>query len=257
VSCHCGEGKALARRKLSHQSQAGLDRTSEDEDAAKREVLDGLSDERDDFMARFPTSAFVGVAQALKLPEDAENLARLARVLRTRLYTLYESCSGNRPSPSDVADRLRQLRDAATLITSADALLRMPLALVGEPEGEQFFATAEWLAKHWGAELDRRPSSRAGRPRHTLFRELIADLVPVYERMTGRRARRPGVRRSNPYRGTAAGYGGYFCRFAVAIWQCVFRHIPEAHRRIPGSEGAVAEALRNHWHEITDRRGKN
>jgi hypothetical protein len=228
---------------------------SEDEDA-EREALDQDAAEREDFMARFPPSAFVDVARALKWPADIGNLVRLGRALRPRFYTFHESCSKRRLSPSAAAEQLRQLRDAANLLTSRDALLWMPSDLICQPNGEQFFAAARRLAMHWNAQLGR-SSSRAGRRSHTAFRELIVDLIRVYARLTSRRPIKPWVRRSNPRRGTAAGYGGDFNEFAVAIWRCVFQYIPEARPAIPGSERAVAEALRNHWAQATNRRGEN
>jgi hypothetical protein len=160
---------------------------SQDEDAAelealKREVLEQEAANENAFVARFPPGAFTDVARALKWRVNEANILRLARVLRRVFYTFYENCSGKRPAPKAEAGRLRELRDAANLLTSPDALLLMRLE-IGEPEGEIFFATAARLASFWDAQAAR-TTSRAGRPRQTAFHELIADLVWVYERLT-------------------------------------------------------------------------
>jgi hypothetical protein len=165
-------------------------------------------------------------------------------------YTFYASCLGKRPSAAAEAARLRELRDAAKLLASADGLFCTPLWLIGDPECEQFFATATRLASFWDAEVERL-SSRVGRPRHAAFHDLIAELILVYERLTRRRAKKPWAQRSKP------GYGGDFYEFAVAVWRCLKKRIPEVRHIIPASESAVAEALRSYWPRPTKSRGEN
>jgi hypothetical protein len=237
---------------------------SEDEDTAEREPREAhdleVREQKDAFMRRFSPTSFEGVAGALRMPADEQHLLRLGRALWSRFYDFYETCSEKRPSRAAVADRVRALRDAANLLASSHGarLWLWTLPEIGEAEEEIFFATAKRLASLWDEQLGRLSSpARAGRRRHSAFHDLIADLVPVYERLTNKSAKRPGVLRSKGGCGSKRRYGGPFYEFTVAIWRCVRRHIPEACHIIPASEDAVAEALRNHWPKLATRRGKN
>jgi len=112
-----------------------------------------------------------------------------------------------------------------------------------EVEEEQFLAIVKRLATHCDerlAKFEAGPSPR-GRRSHEAFHELIISLIWTYQRITSKRARKPSTRFNKP------GYYGDFYQFAIAAWRCLRDHFPEAHRRMPRSKLALAEALRDHW----------
>jgi hypothetical protein len=228
---------------------------SEDEDLDEREALEREEAERQyAFKDRFKLKAFEGVARALKMPVDKAHLERLGWALWIRFYAFYETCSAPGRSRREAKAHLRQLRNAANLLASS---YEVTLALWMHPEikeGEKdiFVPTAKRLAKLWDAQLGRR--ARVGRKPHAEFHEFVADLVPLYERLTGKTAIEPWQRRpatSPRVRRYGQGrYGSEFYDFMVEIRRCVWDHIPEAHQFIPVSDDAVADALINHWPKL-------
>ena len=113
----------------------------------------------------------------------------------------------------------------------------------GEVEEEQFLAIIKRLATFWDERLSRLEAdpSAVGRRSHDAFHELIVGLIRTYQQITKKRARKPSTRFNKP------GYYGDFYQFAIAAWRCLRRNLPEARHLIPKSEGALGEALRNHW----------
>jgi hypothetical protein len=204
----------------------------------EEEVLDHVKAEEDAFKKRFPQKDFLEVAQALKI-RDRKIFVALVRRLRSDFDLFYGYCQAKRPSRDAEIERVRELRDAANLLVFADDDLSMPIDLLSD----EFVATATQLATFWEKELTKlkeAPSS-VGRPPQEAFRELIVLLIRTYQRFTRKRATRPSTRFNKQ------GYHSEFYDFAIAAWRCLRRHLPEAARLMPYSEGALAEALRNHW----------
>jgi hypothetical protein len=211
-----------------------------DDDATdlEQEALEQLAAEREAFEARFPPRDFLGVARALKI-RDPAIFARLVRSLRDDFYEFHWNSRSKRPSRANEMNRLQELRDAADLLASGD--LGLPLNLLDEEE--QFVTTAKRLATFWDEELralEAGPSA-AGRRSHAAFHELIICLIRTYQRVAKKPAKKPNMRFNKP------GYHGDFYQFAIAAWRCLREHFPEAADRIPYIEGALAEALRDHW----------
>jgi|SRR6516162_2101388 len=212
--------------------------SEDDTTALEQDVLEAEAAEREAFEARLPPRDFLGVAKALNI-RDPAIFARLVRSLRDDFYEFHWNCRGKRPSRAAEMQRLRELRDAANLLASGD--LGLPLDLLDEEE--QFVATAKRLATLWDGELRELEvgPSAAGRPSHDAFRELIICLIRTYQRVAERPAKRPSSRRNK------TGYFGDFYQFAIASWHCLRERLPETRNLIPASEGALGEALRDHW----------
>jgi hypothetical protein len=213
---------------------------SEDTNSLEQEVLEELAARQEAFEARFPPKNFLGVAKALKI-RDRVVFARLVRSLQADFYSFYMDCQSECSSRGTEMGRLRELREAASLLASAD--LWMPSNPLGEDEEEQFLATMKRLGTFWDEELTKLEAapSAAGRPSHDEFHELIIGLIWTYQRISRKRATRPSTRFNKP------GYHGDFYQFAIAAWRCLRDHLPETHHLIPSRESALAEALRNHW----------
>jgi hypothetical protein len=213
---------------------------SKDADAREQEALEAEAADREKFEAKFPPKVFLGVAKTLNI-RDPAIFARLVRSLRADFYLFHMDCRSKWPSRGTEMERLRELREAANLLASAD--LWMPSNPLGEDEEEQFLATAKRLGTFWDQELTKLEAapSAAGRPSHDEFHELIIGLIQTYQRISRNRATMPSTRSNKP------GYHGDFYRFAIAAWRCLGDHLPEARHLIPSSGGALAEALRTHW----------
>jgi hypothetical protein len=213
---------------------------SEVANSLEQEVLEAEAVEREAFEARFPPKNFLPVARALKIRDQAV-FARLVQSLRNEFYFFYMDCHSKWPSRGTEMERLRELREAANLLASAD--LWLPSKPLGEDEEEQFLATTKRLATFWDAELTKLEAapSAAGRPSHDEFHELIIGLIRTYQRISRKRATKPSTRFNKP------GYHSDFYQFAIAGWRCLRDHLPEARHLIPSSERALAEALRKHW----------
>jgi hypothetical protein len=213
---------------------------SEDTDSLEQEVLEAEAADREKFEAKFPPKVFLGVAKTLNI-RDPAIFARLVRSLRADFYLFHMDCQNKWPSRDTEMERLRELREAANLLASAD--LWMPPNPLGEDEEEQLLATTKRLGTFWDEELTKLEAapSAAGRPSHDEFHELIIDLIRTYQRVAKKPAKKPNMRFNKP------GYHGHFYQFAIAAWRCIRDHLPEVRHLIPSSEPALAEALRNHW----------
>ena len=206
----------------------------------EHEALEAEAAERDAFEARFPPVAFMHVARTLKI-RDPAIFAQLVQFLRDDFYGFYMDCQNKRPSHDAELKRLRELRDAANLVATNDPWW-MPLSPLGEAEQEQFVTTARRLATFWDEELMKREVlSSVGRPSHEAFHELIIYLIWTYQRVARKPAKKPSTRRNK------SGYYGEFYQFAIAAWRCILERLPETRHLIPISEGALGEALRDHW----------
>jgi len=213
---------------------------SEGTEAREQEALAELTAQEDAFNERFPPAAFLGAAKELKI-RDRASFARLVRFLRDDFYGFYMDCQNKRPSHDAELKRLRELRDAANLVATNDPWW-MPLSPLGEAEQEQFVTTARRLATFWDEELMKREVlSSVGRPSHEAFHELIIYLIWTYQRVARKPAKKPSTRRNK------SGYYGEFYQFAIAAWRCILERLPETRHLIPISEGALGEALRDHW----------
>ena len=221
----------------------------EDTDSLEQELLEAEAADREAFEARFPPKDFLGVARALKI-RDPATFARLVRLLRDDFYGFHANCQSKWPSRGAEMERLRKLRDAATLLASPGVWMPLnPLEIdmafdpFEEVEEEQFLAIAKRLATYSEerlAKLEASPSA-AGRRSHDAFHELMVGLIYTYQRITRKQARKPSTRFNKP------GYYGDFYQFALAAWHCLRDYLPEARNRMPRSEPALAEALRDHW----------
>src|SRR5262249_30374673 len=130
---------------------------SEDEDLAEREAIERELEKeeyerQDAFYHGFTLEAFVGVARALKMPVDEAHLLHLGGVLLTRFYAFYQTCSATGQSRRETKAQVKQLRDAANLLTSSfeTVLALFTLNQIEETETETdiFIPTAKRLAKH-------------------------------------------------------------------------------------------------------------
>jgi hypothetical protein len=215
--------------------------SEDDMTVLEQEALEAEAAEREAFEARFSPRDFLGVARALKI-RDPAIFARLVRSLRDDFYVFYMQYQTEWPSRDTKMERLKQLREAANLLTAPDPWWISPNPL-GEDEEEQFLATAKRLCTYWDAELTKLEDgpSAAGRRSHVEFHDLIIGLIRTYQQVAKKRATKPYTRFGKP------GYHGDFYQFAIAAWRCLRDHYPEVADRIPYSEGALAEALRDHW----------
>jgi hypothetical protein len=75
--------------------------------------------EREAFEARFPPGAFSGIAEAIWLPPEPENLSGLRSSLLETFYFFYAISSGESLSREEWISGLTELRDAARLLSKA------------------------------------------------------------------------------------------------------------------------------------------
>jgi hypothetical protein len=88
-------------------------------------------------------------------------------------------------------------------------------------------------------ELEAVPARRGPKPK-TTFRDFTPDLIWLYEKMAGKEAKKPQCLIGNIY-------SGEFYSFSVAVWGCLREHLPQLKDALPGSEGALAQELQDHW----------
>jgi hypothetical protein len=213
---------------------------------------EGFRDEIADleaFEAQFKPDDFVGVAHALGLPPDPETLAWLRDLLLPEFRFFVESCSGEKLSREERIDRAEKLRDTAVALA---ALLGPGGARSGLSRRfwgsnlitDQFTDTLRVLAVEAERQIERLRASRGigGRPPKEAFRQLSADLVRVYEKIT-----REGVKDLNFDR---------FYRFAVAACRCLRAVVPAVNGEIPRSPRALREGLREIWKSVANKQNE-
>src|SRR5262249_12088898 len=156
------------------------------------------------------------------------------RSLIEPFYFFYLGC-GDRPSRAERIEGLSRLRDAARILlrlepVDGDAWAVLTRLTFRAAWDEQFRATLLRVADEADRGIQRHESSRgkAGRPRKDAFWQLSADLVEVYERATGNKAKRPNWIGGGKH-------GGQFYRFVAAVERClraVFSE-PQVLRELP------------------------
>jgi hypothetical protein len=175
--------------------------TKDDTTALEQEALEELAAEREALEARFPPKAFTGIAKALEIRSTPENLARLRGWLLRDFYSyLCVGISDKEPTRKERIARLKQLREAATILHSSIANFEdvWPLNLIG-PDGpfatdnvtNRFTETLRCLADTAASEIEKLRSrkSRRGRPpKNEPFRQFTPRLVRKYERLMKERA---------------------------------------------------------------------
>lgn len=204
--------------------------------------------EREAFEARFPPEAFEPIAGALQVAPTPENISAIRGWL---MPYLQQSFSGNVVKEHAVTERrkeLKRLHDALAVVwhvsrrRHGSVSLPWTLGDLGNDVPEKFAATVQRLHRRVGEqlhELNATPARRGPKPK-TTFPDFTPDLIWVYERMTGKEAKKPQWLAGNIY-------GGDFYLFAVAVWRCVRQRVPQFRDALPSSEGGLAQELQAHW----------
>jgi len=204
---------------------------------------------RDAFEARFPPEAFAGVAQALGLPEEAETLSWLRELLLPAFRFFVESSPGQRVSREERIDRLEKLRDAATGLDtslgpggSRSGLSRRFLG--SKLITDQFADTLLTLAREADIQIQRLRSSRGqgGRPRKDAARQLGQDLIGVYEKMTGKKAKDLNYEK--------------FHRFAAEAYRCLRAGVPAVEKGLPSPARGLHDLLQPIWKLVVNKQSE-
>jgi len=194
--------------------------------------------------ARFPPEAFKPIANALGKSVVPRSLETLQNWL-LHDFDRFRAATGKGPSRAERIKSLEELRDAATTLLASVGVLGLwwGLGLVEATADGQFKATVQRLADAADAEI--RCLSRLGRTgrpaKNAAFRELTPELVHIYEHIAQKKAGKPY------WLPDSRAYGGEFHRFAVAVWRCLYDHLPEVRNALPKTEGALAKELQAHW----------
>ena len=198
------------------------------------------------FEARFPLEAFEPVAHALNTTITPENLQAIRGWLMPSLHQSFSGSVFKEPSHKARIAKLRKLRDALALLRDAlsGSIFDSPWTVRDLIDvGDKLPATLNRLYRGVEKslrELEATPARRGRRPK-TEFRDFAQELIWVYEKMTGRTAIKPY------WLGDSRIYGGEFYRFAVAVWRCIGIYVPEVKKALPPTDGALAQALQDHW----------
>jgi hypothetical protein len=200
------------------------------------------------FEACLPLPVFEPIVRALNLVTTPENVSAIRGWLMPYLEQSFSGNVAKEPSVRDRREELKRLRDALDLVSRASrrrpgkASLPWTVGDLGNGVPENFVATLQRLHQRVDEQLHEQstPARRGPKPK-TTFRDFTPDLVSVYERLTGKKAKPPH------WLGDSGIYGGDFYRFAVAVWGCVRECIPQLKAALPQSEGALAQELQDHW----------
>jgi hypothetical protein len=192
------------------------------------------------FEAQFPLEAFSEVAGALRVDPEPETLSTLRLLLLPEFYFFFVTCPGGESSREERIRQLEKLRDTATDLLKyariTGGLSRtLREAAVGAARDDQFKATVQRLADEADEKILRLRSSRgrAGRPPKNSFRQLSADLIRVYENLTGQEAQEPDWQS--------------FSVFAAAAGRCLRTYLPGVQKELPGSPSAFRDTVREVW----------
>jgi hypothetical protein len=221
--------------------------TDEDsDDTAFHEMIE----EKERFEARFPPEVFVGVAEALGWYPEPEVLTALRNRLLPPFYFFFDSTKGTAPSRDDRVKRLSEVRNAAATFLSLVRRYRylMDFLFLDETEWDEKSRTSiERLIAGADAQINKLRASRGrgGRPAKDQFRQLAADLVQEYERLTNSEA-------SSPDWIGGSKFNGKFYEFAVAADRCFRAKVSEREvlKELPDTRAALGDALRKHWPSI-------
>jgi hypothetical protein len=122
----------------------------------------------------------------------------------------------------------------------------------GAERGDDYKAAVRRLADEADEKIQRLRLSRgrAGRPPKDAFWQLAADLVRVYERLTGKEAKKPQWKGGSKY-------GGDFYDFVIAVERCLRAALPQVRDELPvSSPSAVGDGLRKKWIAIRKMAGE-
>jgi hypothetical protein len=211
-------------------------------DEASRDQIAAL----EAFEAKFKPEDFAGVAQALRLPEEPETLSWLRNLLLPDFRLFVECSAGKKATREEQISRLEKLRDTAT---GLEALLRPGGTRSGLPRrlwgsnliSDQFTQTLGVLALEAERQIQRlrsSPRGRAGRPRKEAFRQLGADLIRTFEKITQRKAR--DLHFDN------------FCLFADAACRSLRAAVPAADADLPQSVRGLRESMLETWKSVVN-----
>jgi hypothetical protein len=204
--------------------------------------------EREAFEACFPPKAFEPIVRALNVPPTPENISAIRGWLMPYLEQSFSRNVVKEPSVTERRKELTRLRDALALVWHASrrrhgsASLPWTLGDLGDGVPENFVAVLQRLHRRVDEqlhELEAVPARRGPKPR-TTFRDSTPDLIWLYEKMAGKEAKKPQWLVGNIY-------SGEFYSFSVAVWGCLREHLPQLKDALPGSEGALAQQLQDHW----------
>jgi hypothetical protein len=221
----------------------------EGDDTAFQEMME----EKEAFEARFPPEGFAGVAEALGWHPDQETLAAIRTRLLPGFYFFFVSTEGTVPSRDDRVKRLSEVRDAAaallSLVRRYGGLIDFWSVLDLAAWDEKSRTTVERLIEGADAEIRKLLSSRGrgGRPPKDQFRQLAADLVRAYERLTNSEATKPEWSGGSKF-------DGKFYEFAVAAERCFRVKVSEREvlKELPATSAALGDGLRKHWPSIRE-----
>jgi hypothetical protein len=218
-------------------------------DSGSEEAERQADAQREAFEARFPPEAFEPIARALHVARTPENVSAIRDWLMPYLEQSFSGDVVKKPTVPERRKELRRLRDALAVVWLASrgrhgsASLPWTLRDLGDGVPENFVAVLQRLHRRVDEqlrELEAVPARRGPKPK-TTFRDFTPDLIWLYERVTGKEAKKPY------WLDDSGVYGGDFYRFAVAVWECVRKCVPQFKAAPPKSEGAMAQELQDHW----------
>jgi hypothetical protein len=189
------------------------------------------------------------MAKALHLPEEPETLCWLRSLLLPEFRSFVEDCSGQKVSREERIAGLEKLHDAAAAL---DVLLGPGGTRSGLPRRfwgsnlitDQFTDTLRVLAREADKQIQRVRSSpgQGGRPRKDAARQLGKDLIRVYEKMMGKKAKDLNFER--------------FHQFAAAAYRCLRVSVPGVDGEIPPSPRALRDGLREIWKTVASKQNE-
>jgi hypothetical protein len=209
---------------------------------------------RDDmaaFRARLPPEAFEPIAVALGKSTVPQSLNAVREWLLPEFYFFFINCPGEEPSREERIRQLEELQRATTALLKSVRItggLTRTLceAADGAERGDDYKAAVRRLADEADEKIQRLRLSRgrAGRPPKDAFWQLAADLVRVYERLTGKEAKKPQWKGGSKY-------GGDFYDFVIAVDRCLRAALPQVQDELlVVSPGAIGDGLRKKWTAI-------
>jgi hypothetical protein len=216
-----------------------------DQVAADEASRDQIAD-LEAFEAKFKPENFAGGAHTLCLTDDPETLCCLRSLLLPEFRFFIESCSGAKATREEQVSRLERLRNTATeldgLLGPGGSQSGLPRRLWGSNLiSDQFTQTLGVLALEAERQIQRlrsSPQGRAGRPRKETFRQLGADLIRTFEKITRRKAKDL--------------HFDDFYLFAAAACRSLRVAVPAVEAHLPQSVRALRESLLETWKSVVN-----